>query len=440
VPIESALYVDGLSTANPPGSDPRSQADNHFRLIKSVLKATFPGFAGRIGRVAGRTSAYAPTSLDNFTVQIVTAPGGVTFNLPTCSAMGNGYVLFVYARNGPATIAPSGGDEINLVNASQTIEQGYWCMLACSGTSWQLLRPPLPPAPPAPPWSNSVSLQEDAGDPTKELNFTYGSVPTATVRSLALPRANGEIALSGVQQGQCRLALDGADLRLSRHEGRWVIIQGVAYEIPSPGPTLSPLALTPGTLYYIYVAFSGGALVLEASTTGHEQGSSGWRTKIGDESRLLVGMVRPAAGPAFQDDDNGRLVASYYNRRPKRVREYRGPGESTGTYVAWTEWTAFTRKYYLTWAEAPVRLAVSGRVDIPFGSSYMYLANSPDAAALTSTDDDLYVYLESAVPNNLSRAVAWRTLSEGAHFQTAMITNLGAAQYGHKNLTTEVLV
>lgn len=40
--LESATYVSGLVTTNPSGSDSISQGDDHLRLIKTVLKNTFP--------------------------------------------------------------------------------------------------------------------------------------------------------------------------------------------------------------------------------------------------------------------------------------------------------------------------------------------------------------------------------------------------------------
>ena len=40
--LESATYVDGLVISNPTGSDNISQGDEHLRLIKKVLKNTFP--------------------------------------------------------------------------------------------------------------------------------------------------------------------------------------------------------------------------------------------------------------------------------------------------------------------------------------------------------------------------------------------------------------
>ena len=59
--IESASYISGLVTANPPGTDAISQGDNHIRLIKTVLKATLPN--GNQAMNGIHTSAgVAPTS------------------------------------------------------------------------------------------------------------------------------------------------------------------------------------------------------------------------------------------------------------------------------------------------------------------------------------------------------------------------------------------
>jgi hypothetical protein len=40
--LETASFLNGLVSANPPSGDPATQADDHLRLIKSVLLATFP--------------------------------------------------------------------------------------------------------------------------------------------------------------------------------------------------------------------------------------------------------------------------------------------------------------------------------------------------------------------------------------------------------------
>ena len=46
--LESATYIDGLVITNPTGSDSISQGDDHIRLIKKVLKNTFPNATAAI--------------------------------------------------------------------------------------------------------------------------------------------------------------------------------------------------------------------------------------------------------------------------------------------------------------------------------------------------------------------------------------------------------
>jgi microcystin-dependent protein len=42
MPVETATYITTLNSSNPPSSDQMSQADDHLRLLKAVLLATFP--------------------------------------------------------------------------------------------------------------------------------------------------------------------------------------------------------------------------------------------------------------------------------------------------------------------------------------------------------------------------------------------------------------
>ena len=46
--LESTTYTDGLVATNPTGTDPRSQGDDHIRLIKSTIKATLPNLSGAV--------------------------------------------------------------------------------------------------------------------------------------------------------------------------------------------------------------------------------------------------------------------------------------------------------------------------------------------------------------------------------------------------------
>ena len=59
--LESASFISGLVSANPPGTDVISQGDDHLRLIKTVLKASLPNANAAINGI--HTSAGVdPTS------------------------------------------------------------------------------------------------------------------------------------------------------------------------------------------------------------------------------------------------------------------------------------------------------------------------------------------------------------------------------------------
>lgn len=46
--LESGTYISDLVATNPTSTDPKSQGDDHLRLVKSTIKATFPAIAGAV--------------------------------------------------------------------------------------------------------------------------------------------------------------------------------------------------------------------------------------------------------------------------------------------------------------------------------------------------------------------------------------------------------
>lgn len=107
--LETGTYISDFVTTNPLGSDPKSTADDHLRLIKSCIKATFPSIAGAVtkthtelntvtdrGLIAGQTwtgdhtfpaATYGVTAAlgDNSTKYATTAfvaQTSFSFNLP----------------------------------------------------------------------------------------------------------------------------------------------------------------------------------------------------------------------------------------------------------------------------------------------------------------------------------------------------------------------
>lgn len=46
--LESATYISDLVSTNPAAGDAKSQGDDHIRLVKSTVKATFPNVSGAV--------------------------------------------------------------------------------------------------------------------------------------------------------------------------------------------------------------------------------------------------------------------------------------------------------------------------------------------------------------------------------------------------------
>lgn len=109
--LETATYIADLDSNNPDGADPRSQGDNHLRMLKVVLKNTFPGMTGRAFRVQTKSGNYSATLNDNASLLLFT--GAAVLSLPLASSLGDGYLLMVYASAGEVQIVTTPPDGIN---------------------------------------------------------------------------------------------------------------------------------------------------------------------------------------------------------------------------------------------------------------------------------------------------------------------------------------
>ena len=129
--LESSTYINGLVATNPTGSDNISQGDNHIRLIKETVKATFPNIAGAVSGThtainSAVTAANAATNANtvstivkrdgsgNFSAGTVTAAltgnvtgnvtGDVTGNASTATALATARTIGGVSFNGTANI------------------------------------------------------------------------------------------------------------------------------------------------------------------------------------------------------------------------------------------------------------------------------------------------------------------------------------------------
>ena len=104
--LESTTYISGLVVTNPTSSDNISDGDNHIRLLKSTVKATFPNLTGAVTGTQGAINTAVSTanaatnantasaivkrdSSGNFSAGTVTAAltGNVNGNAATATAL-----------------------------------------------------------------------------------------------------------------------------------------------------------------------------------------------------------------------------------------------------------------------------------------------------------------------------------------------------------------
>ncbi|KQV27610.1 hypothetical protein ASC97_04330 [Rhizobium sp. Root1203] len=225
--------------------------------------------------------------------------------------------------------------------------------------------------------------------------------------------------------GQCRLFLDGANIRLIRDKGRLLTINGAHYVIPAAGVALAATGLTPSSLYYIYAYINAGNLALEASATGHSiDAATGVEIKTGDATRTLLGMVRPVAGPAFADSPTQRFVRSWFNRSTARLKNEFSTGRST-TSITSVEINSEIRCEFLSWLNDLTRAAftsscsVSG-AGVRQGSSICFDGIYSLGVELVPSDTGAHVV---AVNTNAE-------LSEGYHYATIYgVTSSGTSNW-----------
>lgn len=85
--LEVATYINGLVISNPAGTDDRSQGDDHIRMIKSVLKNTFPNITGPINLTQDQINAILGNLVP---VGIITMWSGAVANIPSGWKLCNG--------------------------------------------------------------------------------------------------------------------------------------------------------------------------------------------------------------------------------------------------------------------------------------------------------------------------------------------------------------
>lgn len=136
--LESATYITALDASNPLGTDLKSQGDDHLRLIKSVLKATFPNASRQLrftNALAAQTANYAVDAAiaDHLVIPCNANGGGFTITLPATPAHDGTTVFIVKTDTSVNEVTIDGnGNNINSLSSCKLTSQWQtlqivWC-------------------------------------------------------------------------------------------------------------------------------------------------------------------------------------------------------------------------------------------------------------------------------------------------------------------------
>lgn len=149
--LESSTYIQGLTESWPPTADLKSQGDDHLRLIKGVLKNTFPS-ADRPFYFPKTEAVSALIVLDatdqNNMLMVDTTAANVAVTLPAGLGAGDkGWaceVLKISNDANAAIVSPASGSIISKCGATATIRVGILSEPArfiWNGTLWYCSKP-----------------------------------------------------------------------------------------------------------------------------------------------------------------------------------------------------------------------------------------------------------------------------------------------------------
>jgi hypothetical protein len=112
--LETATFIDQLDAANPTTTDNKSQGDDHFRLLKTVLKNSVKRVtrAFYVPNVVGKSANYGVVAADDNLTIVCDTTAAFTLTLPTLASSDAGwcvYVLKISTDTNPVWIAPPSG-------------------------------------------------------------------------------------------------------------------------------------------------------------------------------------------------------------------------------------------------------------------------------------------------------------------------------------------
>lgn len=174
--LETATYINSLVSTNPASNDPKSQGDDHLRLIKSVLQNSFTSISGAVTKthtelnsVTDRGLIAGQTWTGNHTFPATTY--GVTATLGDSSTT-YATTAFVAATAFSSALPAQTGNADKLLTTDGTTASFTANLKA-----------------------GTIRIV-DSTDTTKVLAFSLSGITTGTTRTVTMPDKSGTMAMT----------------------------------------------------------------------------------------------------------------------------------------------------------------------------------------------------------------------------------------------------
>lgn len=123
--IESATYINDLISSYPAGTDAKSQGDDHLRLLKAVLRATFPNASKKFyfpqGTSLQTSTVTVATTDDNKLIPVSCEGDARTVNLPQGSTLWDGFTVKITKADHSNNVLTIDGYSSETINGAATI-------------------------------------------------------------------------------------------------------------------------------------------------------------------------------------------------------------------------------------------------------------------------------------------------------------------------------
>lgn len=146
--LETGTFIDDLVATNPLGTDQKLQGDDHLRLIKSVLQATFPSAdqafpLKRYNTPAVKTGVYTVVAADDGSlIRVDATSGAIIVTLTAAATLGAKFLTRIKKIDGSAntvTVDANGAETIDGATTLVLPDQYDAVTLLCDGTAWHVL-------------------------------------------------------------------------------------------------------------------------------------------------------------------------------------------------------------------------------------------------------------------------------------------------------------